>query len=252
MYLFIYSFRQCWVSAAQCELFCGEWGCSLVCCRGLALKWLVLRRSTGSRAAGFSSCGSWAPENRLDSCGARHSCFSACGMLLMLLNCGVGGLLRVPWTARRSNQSILKEISPGFVGRPDAEAEAPILWPPDVKNWVTGKDPDAGKDWRWEETGTTEDEMVGWHHRLSGHEFEQAPGFGDGQGGLACCSPWGRSRTRLSGWTELMWDLPRSGIKPVFLALAGAFFTTESFFTREALNFLLSPELFVILLLPAT
>ena len=72
----------------------------------------------------------------------------------------------------------------------DAEAEIPILWPPDVKNWLLGKDLDAGKDWRQEEKGMTEDEMVGWHHRLNGHEFEQAPGVGDGQGGLACCSPW--------------------------------------------------------------
>ena len=73
----------------------------------------------------------------------------------------------------------------------DAEAEAPILWPPDAKSWLTGKVLDAGKDWRWEEKGVTEDEMVGWHHRLNGHEFEQAPGDGDGQGGLVCCRPWG-------------------------------------------------------------
>ena len=72
----------------------------------------------------------------------------------------------------------------------DAEAEIPILWPPDAKNWLLGKDLDAGKDWRQEEKGMTEDEMVGWHHWLNGHEFEQAPGVGDGQGGLACCSPW--------------------------------------------------------------
>ena len=75
-----------------------------------------------------------------------------------------------------------------FIGRTDAEAS--ILWPPDAKNWVIRKDPDAGKDWG-QEKGTTEDEMVGWHHRLNGHEFEQTLGDGDGQGGLACCSPWG-------------------------------------------------------------
>ena len=73
-----------------------------------------------------------------------------------------------------------------FTGRTDAEAETPILWPPDVKNWLTGKDPEAGKDWRQEEKGMTEDEMVGWHHRLDGHEFEQTLGVGDGQGSLAC------------------------------------------------------------------
>ena len=75
------------------------------------------------------------------------------------------------------------------IGRTDAEAEAPILWPPDSKNWLIGKDPDAGKDWRQEEKGKTEDEMVGWHHRLNEHEFEQALGVCDGQGSLECCSP---------------------------------------------------------------
>ena len=70
------------------------------------------------------------------------------------------------------------------------EAVTPILWPPDVKNWLIGKDPDAGKDWR-QEKGITEDEMVGWHHRLDGHEFEETPGVGDGQRSLVCCSPWG-------------------------------------------------------------
>ena len=78
-----------------------------------------------------------------------------------------------------------------FIGRTDAETETPILWPPDAKNWLIWKDPIAGKDWRWEEKGMTENEMVGWHHWLNGHEFEQALGVGDGQGGLACCSPWG-------------------------------------------------------------
>ena len=78
-----------------------------------------------------------------------------------------------------------------FIGRTDAEAEAPILWPPDVKSQLTGKDPDAGKDRIQEEKGMTEDEMVGWHHRLNGHEFGQAPGDGEGQGSLVCCSPWG-------------------------------------------------------------
>ena len=78
-----------------------------------------------------------------------------------------------------------------LVGRTDVEPETPIVWPPDSKSWLIGKDPDAGKDWRWEEKGMTEGEMVGCHHRLEGHEFEQALGIGDGQGDLACCSPWG-------------------------------------------------------------
>ena len=73
-----------------------------------------------------------------------------------------------------------------FIGKTDAEAETPILWPPDVKNSLIGEDPEAGKDCRQEEKRTTEDEMVGWHHLLDGHEFEQAPGVGDGQGSLAC------------------------------------------------------------------
>ena len=78
-----------------------------------------------------------------------------------------------------------------FIGRTDAEAETPMLWPPDVKNWLILKDPDAGKDWRQEEKGMTEDEMVGWYHQFDGHEFEQAQGDGDGQGSLACYSLWG-------------------------------------------------------------
>jgi len=78
-----------------------------------------------------------------------------------------------------------------FIRRTDAEAEAPILWSPNVKKRLIGKDPDAGKDWRKEEKGTTEDEMVGWHHWLYGHEFEQAPEVGDRQGSLASCNPWG-------------------------------------------------------------
>ena len=77
-----------------------------------------------------------------------------------------------------------------FIRRTDSEAEAPILWPPDVKNWLPGKDPDAGKDWRQEEKGMTEDEMVGWHHWLDGHESEQTVGDNEGQSSLACC-PWG-------------------------------------------------------------
>ena len=87
----------------------------------------------------------------------------------------------------------------------DAEAEAPILWPPDAKNWLIGKDPDAGKDWRQEEKGMTEDEMVEWHHQLDGYEFEQAPGAGNGLGSLACCSPWGHKEldmTKRLNWTE--------------------------------------------------
>ena len=87
-----------------------------------------------------------------------------------------------------------------FTGGTDAETETPILWPPDVKNWLTRKDPDAGKEWRWEEKGMTEDEMIGWHHWLNGHEFEQAPGVGDGRGGLVYFSPWGHKELDTTEW----------------------------------------------------
>ena len=94
-----------------------------------------------------------------------------------------------------------------FIGRTDAEAEIPILipifWSSDAKNWLIWKGPGAGKDWRWEEKGMTEDEMVGWHHWLNGHEFEKALGVGEGQGSLACCSPWGCKESDATEWTEL-------------------------------------------------
>ena len=95
-----------------------------------------------------------------------------------------------------------------LIGRTDAEAETPIPWPLDVKNGLLGKDPDARKDWRWEEKGMTEDEMVEWNHRLDRHEFQQAPGVGDGQGSLACCSPLcGKElyMTEWLNWSELNW-----------------------------------------------
>ena len=92
-----------------------------------------------------------------------------------------------------------------FIGRTDAEAETPILWLSDVKDWLTGKGPDAGKDWRWEEKGTSEDEMVGWHHRLDRHEFEYAPVVGGRQGSLEGCSPWGHKEsdtTEQLNWSD--------------------------------------------------
>ena len=109
----------------------------------------------------------------------------------MLLKCGIGEDSRIPWTARRSNRSILKEISPeysleGVMLKWKLHYFRHLMWRTDI-----GKDPDGGKDWRQEEKRTTEEEMVGRHHGLDGHESEQAPGVGDGQGSLACCSSWG-------------------------------------------------------------
>ena len=93
-----------------------------------------------------------------------------------------------------------------FIGRTDAETL--IFWPPNAKNWLTGKDPDAGQDWRQEEKGTTQDEMVGWHHWLSGHEFEQAPRVGDGQGSPACCSSQGHNESDMT--EQLNWRKSRA------------------------------------------
>ena len=92
-----------------------------------------------------------------------------------------------------------------FIGRTDTEAETPILWPPDLKNWLLGKDPDARKVWKQEEKGTTENEIVRWHHWLNGHEFEQALGVADWQGSLVCCSPWSckeSDTTEQQNWTN--------------------------------------------------
>ena len=119
-------------------------------------------------------------------------------------------LLRVPWTARSSNQSILKEITAqysleGLMLKLKFQyfasiSDIPISAPPDAKNWLFRKDPDAGKDWRQEEKWTTEDEMVGWHHQLDGHEFELAPEVGEEQRSLACCSPWGHKELDRTEW----------------------------------------------------
>ena len=112
----------------------------------------------------------------------------------MLLNCGAGedSWVETPLDCKEIQQVHPKGNQPWvFIGRTDAEAEAPNLWPPDVKNLLIWKDPDAGKDWRWEEKETTEDEMVGWNHQLNEREFRQVLGDSEGEGTLACCSPWG-------------------------------------------------------------
>ena len=114
-------------------------------------------------------------------------------------------LLRAPWTARRSNQSIIKEISLGVYWKNWCWRWYSNTWPPDAKSWLIWEAPDAGKDWGQEKKGTIEDEMVGWHHWLNGHEFGWTLGVSDGQGGLACCNSCGRKEldtTERLNWTE--------------------------------------------------
>ena len=119
----------------------------------------------------------------------------------MLLNCGVG---EDSWESLglQGDQTINPKGSQSwiFIRRTDAEAEGLVLWPPDAKNWLIGKEPDAGKDWGQEEKGTTENEMAGWHHWLNGHKFEQASGNGEGQGSLVCCSPCGHKESDMTEW----------------------------------------------------
>ena len=127
-----------------------------------------------------------------------------------------------------------------FTGGTDAEAQIPILWAPHVKSWLTGKDPDAGRDWGQEEKGTTEDEMAGRHHRLDGHEFGWTPGVGDGQGGLLCCHSWGCKKSDMTerlNWTDgtgchdlSFWLL---SFKPAFPL---SFFTLKKLFSSSSLS----------------
>ena len=112
-------------------------------------------------------------------------------------------LAAVVWIAAAATHMLQWRVC---IGRTDAKAETPILWPPHEKSWLIGKDSDAGRDWGQEEKGMTEDEMAGWHHWLDGRESEWTPGDGDGQGGLACCDSWGRKEldmTERLNWTEL-------------------------------------------------
>ena len=134
-----------------------------------------------------------------------------------------------------SNQSILKEISPGYTGRIDAKAETPILWPPHAKSWLIGEYPDAERDWGQEEKGTTEDDMAGWHHRLDGHEFEWTLGVGDGQEGLVCCDSWGHRvghdwATELLKWLLCPWNFPGKNTR------ANCHFILQRIFPTQGLN----------------
>ena len=125
----------------------------------------------------------------------------------MLLNSGSREILESPLDCKE-----IKPVNPKgnqswiFVRRADAEAEVPIPWPPDAKNRLFRKDPDAGKDWRQEEKEMTEDEMVGWHHQLNRYEFEQALGVGDRQGSLVCCSPWGHRESDMTEWLNKLYN----------------------------------------------
>ena len=140
----------------------------------------LANKGPSSQSYGFSSSHVWMWElDHKESLALKNWCF----WTVVLEETWES--LRLEGVNPKGNQSSI------FIRGTDAEAEALILWPPDVKSWLTGKDPDAGKHWRQEEKGVSEDEMVGWHHWLNGHEFNQAPQIGDGQGSLVCCSPWG-------------------------------------------------------------
>ena len=157
----------------------------------------IVDKGLPSRSYGFSRSHVWMRElDYKESWAQRNWCFWTAVLekpLKSPLDCK-----KIQPVHPKGNQSLV------YIGKTDAEAETPILWSPDEKNWFIRKDPDAGQDWRQEEKGMTEDEMAGWHHWLNGRESEWTPGVGDGQGGLACCDHGvTESRTRLSDWTEL-------------------------------------------------
>ena len=158
-------------------------------------------KGPSSQSYGFSSSLVWMWElDHKESWMLKNRCFRTV-MLEKTLESPLDSKENQPVNPK-GNQSWI------FIGRNDAKAETPILWPPDGKNWFFGKDANARKSWRQEETRMIEDEMVGWHHWLDGHEFEQALRVGDGQGGLACCDSWGRKEsdtTEWLNWSDLIW-----------------------------------------------
>ena len=154
-------------------------------------------KGPSSQSCGFSSSHVWMWELDYKESWAPNWCFWTVGLEKTLES--PFDFKEIQAAHSKGNQSWI------FIGRTDAEAETPILGLLDVKKWLTGKDPDAGKDWGQEEKGTTENEMVVWHHWLNGHEFEQAPGECDEQGRLACCGPWGHKEwdmTEQLNWTD--------------------------------------------------
>ena len=157
----------------------------------------IVSKGLSSQGYGFSSSHVWMWElDYKESWGLKNWCFWTMVLEKTLespLDCK-----EIQPVHSKGNQSGM------FIGRIDVEAETPIFWPPDVKNWLIWKDPDALTDWGQEEKGTPEDEMAGWHHQLNGHEFGWTPGVSDRQGSLACCSSWGRRVGHdWVNWTEL-------------------------------------------------
>ena len=161
-------------------------------------------KGSSSRSYGFSSSHVWMWELNHEESWAQRNSFFWTVMLKKTLESPLD-CKEIKPVHSEGNQSWL------FIGRTDAEAETPILRPPDAKNWLIGKDSDSGRDLGQEEKGMTEGEMAGWHHRLNGHKFEWMPGVRDGQGGLACCNLGvTKSWTQLSDWTELNWKVTRA------------------------------------------
>ena len=162
-------------------------------------------------------------------------------------------LMLLKWVLEKTLESPLdcKEIQPvhseedqpwDFFGRHDAKAETPVLWPPDGKSWLIGKDSDAVRNWGQEEKGMTEDEMAGWHHRLNGNEFEWTLGVGDGQGGLACCDSWGckeSDTTERLNWTEHVMMLQTFELA-YFLFVYLSFWKIHLVFEKKKKNVLLN------------
>ena len=157
-------------------------------------------KGLSSQSYGFSSTHVWMRELEYkESWAPKNWCFWTV-VLEKTLESPLGSK-EIQLVHSKGNQSWI------FIGRTDAKAETPILWPPHGKSWLIGKDSDAGRDWGQEEKGTTEDEMAGWHHWLDGHESQWTPGVGDGQGGLVCCSPWGHKESDITeqlNWTEAL------------------------------------------------
>ena len=157
-------------------------------------------KGPSSQVYGFSSGHVWMWElDCEESWELKNSCF-----WIVVLEKALESPLEIQPVHPKGDQSWV------FIGRTDAKAETPILWPPHAKSWLIGKDPDAGRDWEREEKGMTKDEMAGWHHWLDVHEFGWTLGVGDGQGGLACCDSWGckeSDTTERLNWTEsaLLW-----------------------------------------------